>query len=127
MNMRRGRRPTIDRLRALCDVLGLEFYVGWPRTVPGADLDVERLALALETVAAEFPRAETRLSVPDRAQLLVAVYGVLIENDPLAAAARARELIAIARRFGVPRRRGDDDHAPEAVRLPARYADGYDP
>ena len=101
MNMRRGRRPTIDRLSALCDVLGLEFYVGWPRTVPGADLDVERLALALETVAAEFPRAETRLSVPDRAQLLAAVYGVLIENDPPAAAARARELIAIARRFGV--------------------------
>ena len=101
MNMRRGRVPSINRLRALCDVLGLEFYIGRPRTVRGAAFDVERLALALDAVAAGFPDADRRLSVHDRAQLLVAVYALLGEGDASASAERVRELIAIARRFGV--------------------------
>ena len=101
MNMRRGRVPSINRLRALCDVLGLEFYIGRPRTVGGAEFDVDRLALALEAVAAGFPDADRRLSVHDRAQLLVAVYALLDGSDTSASAARVRELIAIARRFGV--------------------------
>ena len=29
-NLRRGRVPPVDKLRALCDVLGLEFYIGPP-------------------------------------------------------------------------------------------------
>ena len=37
----------------------------------------------------------------DRAQLLVAVYALLGEGDASASAERVRELIAIARRFGV--------------------------
>ena len=101
MNMRRGRVPSIHRLRALCDVLGLEFYIGRPRTVRGAEFDVERLALALDAVAAGFPDADRRLSVHDRAQLLVAVYALLAGREASASAARVRELIAIARRFGV--------------------------
>ena len=101
MNMRRGRVPSIHRLRALCDVLGLEFYVGRPRTVRGAEFEVERLALALEAVASGFPDADRRLSVHDQAQLLVAVYSLLGETDPSAGVAQVRELIAIARRFGV--------------------------
>ena len=101
MNMRRGRVPSINRLRALCDVLGLEFYIGRSRTVPGAEFDVDRLALALESVSAGFPDADRRLSVHDRAQLLVAVYALLDGSDASASAARVRELIAIARRFGV--------------------------
>ena len=101
MNMRRGRVPSIHRLRSLCDVLGLEFYVGRPRTVGGAEFDVERIALALEAVAAGFTDADRRLTVHDRAQLLVAVYSLLGTSDAQAGAARVRELIAIARRFGV--------------------------
>ena len=101
MNMRRGRVPSIHRLRALCEVLGLEFYVGRPRSVPGAEFDVERLALALDAIAAGFPDADRRLSVHDRAQLLVAVYALLGGRDASTSAARVRELIAIARRFGV--------------------------
>ena len=58
MNMRRGRVPSINRLRALCDVLGLEFYIGRSRTVPGAEFDVDRLALALDAVAVGFPDAD---------------------------------------------------------------------
>ena len=101
MNMRRGRVPSIHRLRALCAVLGLEFYIGRPRTVRGAAFDVERLALALDAVAAGFPDADRRLSVHDRAQLLVAVYALLGEGDASASAEQVRELIRIARRFGV--------------------------
>ena len=101
MNMRRGRVPSINRLRALCDVLGLEFYIGRSRTVGGAEFDVDRLALALESVSAGFPDAHRRLSVHDRAQLLVAVYALLDGSDASASASRVRELIAIARRFGV--------------------------
>ena len=45
-DMRRGRVPSVERFRALCEVLGLEFYVGRPRSerllVP------ERLELAIE-------------------------------------------------------------------------------
>ena len=32
-NLRRGRVPPVDKLRALCDVLGLEFYIGPPRAM----------------------------------------------------------------------------------------------
>lgn len=67
----------------------------------GAEFEVERLALALEAVASGFPDADRRLSVHDQAQLLVAVYSLLGETDPSAGVAQVRELIAIARRFGV--------------------------
>ena len=42
--MRRGRSPTADRLRALCDVLDLEFYVGRRREPD--PLDERRVELA---------------------------------------------------------------------------------
>lgn len=84
----------------LCDVLGLEVYVGPPRTVRAVELDVSRLAL--EAVRAGFPDADPCLTPDDRAQLLAAVYGVIDERDPTASATRVRDLLAIARRFGVP-------------------------
>ena len=59
----------MSRLRALCEVLGLEFYVGPRRSLGGVDLNVGRLALALEAVTAGFPDAERRLPLHDRAQL----------------------------------------------------------
>ena len=101
MNMRRGKVPSFERLRALCDVRGLEFYVGRARTVRGAEFDVARLTLALEALEEGFSDADRRLSVHDRAQLLVAVYALLGEGDAEAGTARVRELIAISRRFGV--------------------------
>ena len=94
--MRRGQEPSVSRMRALCEVLGLEYYIGWPRTVGGVDLDVGRLALALEAVD-----AERHLPLHDRAQLLAGVYAVIDDRDPSASAARVRALIAMARRFGV--------------------------
>ena len=98
--MRRGQEPGVRRLKALCEVLGLEFYIGPPRTVGRVDLDVGRLALALEAVVAGFPDIE-RIPMRDRAQLITAVYGNIDERDAEASAVRVRELVAIARRFGV--------------------------
>ena len=100
-NMRRGQVPSVPRLRALCEVLGLEYYVGKPRRDPQGRFDVERLALALEAVAAGFPDVDARLAPPDRAQLLVAVYEAIDGPEAGPSAARVRELVAIARRFGV--------------------------
>ena len=100
-HLRRGQVPSVVRLRALCEVLGLEFYVGRPRRTSGADIDIVRLALALEEIARAFPDAGERLGVHDRAQLLAAVYTLLDERDPVGSAARVRDLVAMARRFGV--------------------------
>lgn len=99
-NMRRGQEPSVSRLRALCEVLGLEFYIGPPRFVGRAQFDAGRLALALDVVACGFPDADA-LPLRDRAHLIVAVYDIIDERRSDASAARAREMIAIARRFGV--------------------------
>ena len=98
--MRRAQEPGVGRTRSLCEVLGLEFYIGPPRTVGRVDLDVGRLALALKAVAAGFPDIE-RIPMHDRAQLITAVYGNIDDRDAEASAERVRELVAIARRFGV--------------------------
>ena len=99
--MRRGRVPSAARLAALCDVLGLEFYVGRPRTVGDGEFDVECVTLALEAVDRAFSDEARELSPHDRARLLVAVYTLLRGSEPSAGAEKVRELIAIARRFGV--------------------------
>ena len=82
-NLRRGQVPSVPRLRALCEVLGLEFYVGRRRSLGHGQFDVARLALALEALGVGFPDSE-RLLVHDRAQLLVAVYELIDERDPSA-------------------------------------------
>lgn len=99
--LRRGQEPSASKLRALCDALGLEFYVGRPRRDPRGRFDVERLAFAIEAVAAGFPEVDARLPPHDRAQLLVAVYEAIHGPEASESAARVRALIAIARKFGV--------------------------
>ena len=99
--MRRGQEPSASRLRALCEVLGLEFFVGRRRSVGDVALDVARLARALEAVAAAYPDLEESVPLHDRAQLIAAVYGVLDDRDVDASAARVRDLIEMAKRFGV--------------------------
>ena len=107
--IRRGQDPSVSRLLAICDVLGLECYVGPPRSVGGVELDVARLALALEALTAGFPDVDSRLTLRDRAQLLAGIYAVIDERDSPASAVRVRELIQMARRFGVADAvRGDD-------------------
>ena len=57
-DMRRGHIPSVSRLRALCDALGLEFYVGQPRRPQAGDgpgLTAVPLA-ALERTAQDLAR-----------------------------------------------------------------------
>ena len=74
--MRSGRIPTVTRLADLCEVLGLECYIGPQRE--GAPVDEERLLIALQTVGRALEaagRGDARLA--DTAALVVAVYGLL--------------------------------------------------
>ena len=85
--MCRGRLPTADRLRALCDVLDLEFYVG-RRREPGP-LDERRMELAVETAERGLSASGQTLSYADKARFVIAVYQFIGEHGP-ANAARVR-------------------------------------
>ena len=61
-DMRRGHVPSVERLRSLCEALGLEFYVGPPRGLEGDDgagepdvslRSLERIARALAQLTAD--------------------------------------------------------------------------
>ena len=61
-DMRRGHVPSVERLRSLCEALGLEFYVGRPRGLEGEDgaglpdvslRSLERIARALAQLTAD--------------------------------------------------------------------------
>ena len=100
-NMRRGRVPSLERVRTLCEHLGLECYVGRRRVMEEPGLHIERLAAALEAVKADFPKVEEVLSVYDWAALVATIYALVDEQDVHRDQRRIREVIAIARRFGV--------------------------
>ena len=100
-NLRRGRAPSLDRVRALCDHLGLECYVGRRRVVEDPGLHIERLAAALEAVKSDFPAVEEVLSAYDWAALVATIYALVDEHDVHRDQRRIREVIAIAKRFGV--------------------------
>ena len=93
-NMRRGRVPSVDRVQALCEVLGLEFYVGPSRDeVP---VDEERLALALTTAERGLESAGQGLEPAAKARLVIAVYA-LVGRGGATNAERVRALIRAAR------------------------------
>ena len=46
-SLKTGRIPSVERVRRLCEVLGLEFYVGPPRQVERIGVDAHAAALAL--------------------------------------------------------------------------------
>ena len=89
--MRRGRSPTADRLRALCDVLDLEFFVG-PRRQPDP-LDERRMELAVETAERGIAASGQTLSHADKARFFVAVYQLIGEEHGPANAARVRQML----------------------------------
>ena len=100
-NMRRGRMPSMQRVRTLCDHLGLECYIGRRRVVDDPGIHIERLAAALDAVRLDFPKVEELLSSYDRAALVAAIYALVDEDDVHRDQRQIREVIAIARRFGV--------------------------
>ena len=63
-NMRRGRIPSVERFRALCDVLNLEFYVGPIRLQKSASTRAfgkeKAMSDMLEEIISRLPPRETR-------------------------------------------------------------------
>ena len=74
-SMRRGRVPSVERIRALCEVLGLEFYVGLPRDEP--NVDTERLKSALETTERALASTGRKMGYADKALTVSAVYDLI--------------------------------------------------
>ena len=92
-NMRRGRVPSVDRFRALCRVLGLEFYVGRPREA--VEVDEQRLELALEAAERGLSMNGREMDFPDKARLIAAVYQLIGKERGPADAARVRRVIGM--------------------------------
>ena len=100
-NMRRGRVPSVDRVQALCDTLGIEFYVGPPREA--IEVDERRLALALEATERGLSMSRRTMDAKEKAELAAAVY-VLIGNERGPAnAARVGRLISMVAGSGPER------------------------
>ena len=78
-NLRRGRVTSVDRFRALCEVLGLEFYVGPPRSI--GSVDQNRLQDALETTEDTIRERELELESRDKAAAIAAVYELIGEES----------------------------------------------
>ena len=103
-NIRRGRMPSVERLRSLCEVLDLEFYIG-PRRAAGA-IDEARLRETVVRTERALEAHAIALTPEARADAVVAVYGLLDREAP-ATAARVTKLIeALAGGGCEPKRRG---------------------
>ena len=97
-DIRRGRTPSWDRIRALCDVLGLEFYVG-PVREP-ASVDDRRLELALETAERGLKASGQALSTTDKARFVASIYDLIGQERSQASVARVLHLVEITSRAG---------------------------
>lgn len=86
----RGRSPTADRLRALCEVLDLESYVGRRREPD--PLDERRMELAVETAERGLAASIRTLTHAEKARFFVAVYQLIGEERAPANAARVRHM-----------------------------------
>ena len=90
-DMRRGRVPSVVRFRALCEALGLEFYVG-PQRAAGM-VDPRRLEHALETADRGLAASGREMDYADRARVVAAIYHLIGDTRAPASAARVIDLI----------------------------------
>ena len=90
-NIRRGRMPSVERLRALCAVLDLDFYIG-PRRRAGA-VDVPRLREAIASTERTLVAQGVPLEPQAKADAIAAVYDLLDRDRAPATAQRVKELI----------------------------------
>lgn len=90
-NLRRGRVPSVERFRALCEVLGLEFYVGPPRDV--GTVDQNRLMDALETTEDALKDRKLELQSRDKAALIAAAYELIGQERSVANAEQVKRLV----------------------------------
>ena len=95
-DMRRGRAPSVERFRALCQALELEFYVGPPRGE--GHVDTMRLARALKATEEALAATSRRMSHTDKSDAVAAVYDLMGRGRGQATTRRIAELIqAVAR------------------------------
>ena len=80
-DLRRGSGTSVQKMRALCEVLDLEFYIGPRREF--AALDDDRLVAAIEAFDRVCGDIELTMSVNrhDRARAIGAIYGLLLHAD----------------------------------------------
>ena len=90
-NMRRGQVPSVEKFRALCEVLELEFYVGAPREV--GRVEEERLKRAIETSEHSLRKEGLELEPQDKAQVVAAVYDLIGPDRSQSTVRRVRQLI----------------------------------
>ena len=90
-NMRRGQVPSVEKFRALCEVLELEFYVGAPREV--GRVEEERLKRAIETSEHSLREEGLELEPQDKAQVVAAVYDLIGPDRSQSTMRRVRQLI----------------------------------
>ena len=90
-NLRRGRLPSVARLGELCEVLGLELYVGPPREA-GA-IDERRLRDAVARTERTLGAHGIALAPEAKADAIAAVYDLLDRERAPATAERVKRLI----------------------------------
>ena len=91
-NLRRGHVTSITKFRALCEVLGLEFYVG-PVRDPAA-VDERRLEMAIVMLERALLDSEFVLAPEGKASVVAAIYEFVGAENSAAATARLKRLIA---------------------------------
>lgn len=97
--LRRGRMRAIEKFRSLCQVLGLEFYVGPARAV--GLVDERRLEEAIQTADQLLEEGGFILASADKARVVGAVYEILGEERSPVMAARLKRLVGgLAGRLG---------------------------
>ena len=104
-NLRRGRVTSVDRLRALCDVLGLEFYVGPPRDI--GTVDQNRLQDAIETTEDTLGERSLELASRDKAAAVAAVYELIGNERSASNAEQIKRLVGAVVAGGRGSRRPD--------------------
>ena len=90
-DMRRGRVPSVERFRALCEVLDLEFYVGPPRGE--SPVDASRLEQAVETAESVLTVTGRKLTHGDKARMVSTIYGLIGKGSERINAMRVVQLI----------------------------------
>ena len=90
-NIRRGRMPSVERLQVLCEVLGLEFYVG-PAREAGA-IDERRLREAVASTERTLDARGIALEPEAKADAIAAIYDLLDRERAPATAPRVEQLI----------------------------------
>ena len=90
-DMRRGRVPSVERFRALCNVLDLEFYVGPPRS--RNPVDSQRLEQAVETAESVLTATGRKMTYSEKARIVSMIYDLIGEGAGRANAARVFQLV----------------------------------